>query len=369
MSRAPHLVQSSQEEVWHVLRSDTPICGKRRPTGRGPDKANRPRVQTSSDRNPASNRVGRRGLLRTSLVLAALTAGGLALRHFTKARLAALLQPSAGGTTASVELDFREVRFQSTDGLALTAWWVPKEGSSRVAVLAHGRSGNKSSTYVVETASIYARAGFNVLMLDLRSRGGSEGRFLTAGYQEVRDVRGALSWLAERGFDAGEVVLHGWSTGAVTVVRTAPGTGVAAVVEEGAYADLPLLLGSMLPGNHGRSDSLSRVALRVARLLGVDFDPWALQPRKDAAKLSEEGVPLLIIHSRDDAVIPFGHAGLLAAAHPGATFWEIEGYAHMSACSHPEYPERLLAFLNEAVGTRRSTGATESTGSVDGGCR
>jgi fermentation-respiration switch protein FrsA (DUF1100 family) len=283
-----------------------------------------------------------------------------------KAGLAALLQLSAGGTTVGVELNFREVRFRSTDGLALTAWWVPQKGSSRVAILAHGRSGNKSSTYVVETASIYARAGFNVLALDLRSRGGSEGRYLTAGYQEVRDVGGALWWLAERGFDAGEVVLHGWSTGAVTVVRAAPGTGVAAVIEEGAYADLPLLLGGMLPGNHERSDSLSRLALLVARLLGVDFDPWALQPRKDAARLSEEGAPLLIIHSRDDAVIPFGHAELLAAAHPGATFWKIEGYEHTAACSHPEYPERLLTFLDEAVGTR-NTEATENAGSIDGG--
>lgn len=54
-------------------------------------------------------------------------------------------------------------------------------------------------------------------------------------------MRGTLAWLEERGFDPGKVVLHGWSIGGVTVLRSALGTGVAAVVEDAGYADLPLL--------------------------------------------------------------------------------------------------------------------------------
>ena len=59
-------------------------------------------------------------------------------------------------------------------------------------------------------------------MLDLRGHGESEGEPTTLGYQEVRDVRDALSWLEEQGFEPVEVVLHGWSMGGATVLRAAP---------------------------------------------------------------------------------------------------------------------------------------------------
>jgi pimeloyl-ACP methyl ester carboxylesterase len=52
---------------------------------------------------------------------------------------------------------------------------------------------------------------------------------------------------------------------------------------------------------------------------------------EDVAKLSEEGVPLLIIHSTDDEVVPFEHTKMLAASYPDAKFWEIEGYGHVEA--------------------------------------
>ena len=68
----------------------------------------------------------------------------------------------------------------------------------------------------------------------------------------MRDVRGALSWpKKERGFEPGGVVLHGWSMGGATILRSAPGMGVAAVVEESGYADLPLLLRERLPQSSG----------------------------------------------------------------------------------------------------------------------
>lgn len=292
----------------------------------------------------------RHSLRRTLFILIVVAGACLGFRHVRKARFAASRKPASDGTPADVGLDPREIRFESTDGLDLEAWWIPNEGSSRVAVLAHGRKSSKSSPYVIEAASIYSGAGFNVLALDLRSRGGSEGRFLTGGYQEARDVRGALRWLGGRGFETKNVVLHGWSTGAVAVLRAAPGTGVGAVVEESAYADLPLLLGDFLPGPGGPSYLLSRMTSLVAGLLGVEFDPWALRPRVDAARLSEEGVPLFVVHSPDDGVIPFGHAGLLMAAHPGADFWEVEHCGHAAAYAHPEYPRKLLGFLNEAMG-------------------
>ncbi len=252
-------------------------------------------------------------------------------------------------TPASVGLDFRDVSLNSADGTDLSAWWIPGRASPRAAVLVHGFGGNKSNEQILRTARVYERSGYNVLMIDLRAHGRSEGDRRTLGYREVRDVRGALDWLGERGFRPGQTVIHGWSMGGATVVRAAPGTGVAAVVEEAGYADLPLLLSDALPENSGLPAFFNPGTKLMAKTF-LDFDASAVVPKQEAAKLSEEGVPLLIIHSTTDETVPFGHAGMFRDANPEAEFWRLEGYAHVEAYKHPDYRERLSGFLRRLEG-------------------
>lgn len=102
-------------------------------------------------------------------------------------------------------------------------------------------------------------------------------------------------------------------------MRSAPGTGIAAVVEESGYADLPLLLRDRLPESSGLPSFFNPGIFLMAKLF-LNFDPWAVKPEEDAARLSDEGVPLLIVHSRDDGMVPFEHAEMLAAAYPDAEF-------------------------------------------------
>src|SRR5215207_1035523 len=285
-----------------------------------------------------------RALLWASVVVAGAAAAYLIIGYVVALRLSAPAHQPVERTPAAVGLDYREVGFRSTDGLALRAWWIDHGDSSRAALLVHGFSGDKSDPHIVETARVYHRAGFDVLMLDLRANGESEGERVTLGYREVRDVRAALSWLEKRGFDPSMVVLHGWSMGGATVVRAAPGSGVAAVVEEAAYADLTPLLWERLPEASGLPAFFNPGVFLMGRVF-LDIDPWAVRPKEDARRLSEEGVPFMIIHSRDDEVIPFEHAESFAAVYPGAMFWELKGYEHVAAYTHPEYRKRLLSFL------------------------
>jgi len=272
----------------------------------------------------------------------------LVVCYVVAARLSAPVRRPVERTPADFGLGYHEVEVRSSDELRLSAWWVEGVDSSRAALLVHGWGADKSSRHVLETAAVYEEAGFDVLMIDPRGHGGSEGDRVTLGYREVRDVQGALSWLEKRGFDPERVVLHGWSMGGVAVIQAAPGAGVAAVVEESAYADLPSLLRERLPEVSELPAFFTPGIFVVGRLF-LGIDPWAVRPVEEAGQLSREGVPLMIIHSRDDEVVPFEHAGTLAKAHPGAVFWTLEGYEHVHAYEHPEYRERLLGFLDEAA--------------------
>jgi uncharacterized protein len=286
--------------------------------------------------------------LRALLVLAILVIGYLGVGLIVAAQLSAPSHHPQELTPTDVGLNHREVSIQSTDGLKLAGWWVPGNDPSRAVVLVSGIEGDKSDRHVVKTASIYAGAGYGVLMIDLRAQGRSEGERVTMGYKEIRDVQGVLSWLNERGFAPGVVVLHGFSLGGATVLRAAPGSGVAAMVEESAYADLPLILRQQLPKVSGLPSFFTPGIFLMGKLF-LGIDPWAVQPEEEAARLCEKGIPLLIIHSTDDETVSFEHARRIKTACPEATLWRIEGYEHVGAYAHPEYRQRILDFLRTEV--------------------
>jgi len=256
--------------------------------------------------------------LRALLVLAILVIGYVGVGLVVAALLSAPSHQPQELTSTDVGLNYREVSFQSTDGLELAGWWVPGNDPSRAVVLVPGIEGEKADRHVVKTASVYAEAGYAVLMTDLRAQGGSGGERVTMGYKEVRDVRGALLWLNERGFATGEVVLHGFSLGGATLLRAAPQSGVAAVVEESAYSDLPLILRQQLPKVSGLPSFFTPGIFLMSKLF-LGIDTWAVRPEEDARRLCEKGIPLLIIHSTDDETVSFEHARRIKTACPGAT--------------------------------------------------
>lgn len=287
-------------------------------------------------------------MLRSALILlGSLAAGYMGIGLLVVFRMTAARRRLPEATPTNAGLDYEEVGLTSTDGARLSGWWVPSGNSRRAAILVHGWGGDKSNEHILKTAPVYHREGYNVLVIDLKAHGESVGGRRTLGYRETRDVLGALLWLEKRGYRPEDTVLHGWSMGGTTVVRAAPGTGVAAVVEEAGYADLPRLLENAIPRIIGLPRFFVPGVLLVGRLW-PDFDPWSVQAGRQASELWKEDVPLFVIHSTKDDIIPIEHAKMFAAAHPGARVWILEGYDHVEAFTHPEYEERLRSFLQES---------------------
>jgi uncharacterized protein len=292
-------------------------------------------------------------MLRSAItLLGGLAAGYMGLCLFVVFRMTSAKPRVPEATPTHAGLGYEEVWLPSTDGVRLKGWWIPNGDSGRAAILVHGWGGDKSDEHLLKTLPVYHREGYNVLAIDLRAHGESGGGRRTLGYRETRDALGALHWLKERGFRPEDTVLHGWSMGGTTVVRAASGTGVAAVLEEAGYADLPRLLESAIP----RIAGLPRLfvpGVLLAGWLWPDFDPWSVRPDREASRLWKEGVPLFVIHSTEDDVIPVEHAKMFAAAHPEARVWILQDYDHVEAFAHPEYEERLRSFLRSVKEAER----------------
>jgi predicted alpha/beta-fold hydrolase len=103
--------------------------------------------------------------------------------------------PSQVEIPADLSFEVEEVSFLSEDGLRIVGWYVPPENGALV-ILLHGYSSNR--TAMIWHAEQLTKAGYGVLMYDERASGESEGEYRSFGWEDARDVGGALAFLSRK---------------------------------------------------------------------------------------------------------------------------------------------------------------------------
>jgi len=228
-------------------------------------------------------------------------------------------------TPASLGLAYEDVVLETDDGERLRGWWVPAGGAWGTVVFFHGNGGNMSSCLdAVETAH---RLRLNIFLFDYRGYGRSTGTPTERGLFLDADAACAHV-LHERGVSSGTVVLWGRSLGGAVAAYAASRYHVSVLVLESTFVSVPRLAEEHV-GCLGRK-----------LFLGCTFDTLGL--------LAKTRVPVLVVHSRDDEIVPFDHGRTLydAAAHP-KTFVEIQGSHNQGAVlSRAVFERELESFLN-----------------------
>lgn len=274
-----------------------------------------------------------------------------AVAGYTAHRLAIPEKPPLAGTPGDIGLAYEDVVFRSRDGLTLRGWYLaaqPSE-SNRTVILVHGQNNNRGDAYIrlIPLAGDLTRKGYNVLAFDLRAHGESEGTYRTFGDLERRDLKGAVDYLVSRGAPAEWVGAIGFSLGAATVLMTAPEEPrIRAVVADSSYADFRELLDANLDEHSGLPEFMSPLIILVAKAFIGDMD--AVKPERVIDDIAPR--PLLIVHGTVDDTVPLEHAYRLAAAHPPAELWILEGVNHVAAykTDPQQYVGRVLATFARA---------------------
>src|SRR5688572_22716553 len=153
--------------------------------------------------------LGMAGSLTVLIGAASYPLSGLLIRPRLK-RLSQLKSPRLRNLIRRTGIEFEDVTFSSFDSTRLYGWWMEAGKDAPTVVVLHGVKKNR--TDVLRAALVLRRAGLNVLVFDGRAHGNSEGRFVTYGFYERRDVETALEWLAtEKKIDKELVGLAGES--------------------------------------------------------------------------------------------------------------------------------------------------------------
>ncbi len=228
---------------------------------------------------------------------------------------------------ASREWVYEDVWVESA-GERTHGWWIPLDNAAGAVLFSHG-SGRNVSGYL-EDAALFRELNLSVLLYDYGGYGLSEGSPSEARCRA--DARAMWNHLVlERNIPPDRIIVAGSSLGGGPTADLAASVEPAAVLLESTYTSIPDVVSQSYP-----------------------FIPAKLLCRtqfRNLEKIQQIGCPIMIVHSRDDTVIPFEHGQRLfeRAAEP-KRFLEIHG-AHYGGkfSSKQGYLEGLRAFLFPGV--------------------
>ena len=226
-------------------------------------------------------------------------------------------------TPADVGLTYQDVSIETTDGVTLHGWFIAGQ-SSQVLLFFHGNAGNIS--HRLNSIWQFQSLGLSILIIDYRGYGQSAGRTTEMGM--YRDADAAWRYLIEsRGIVANDIVIFGRSLGGSVASRLASENQPLALIVESSFTSIPDIAQDLYPWLPARWLSRLNHATREY--------------------VRDVRCPILVIHSRDDEIIPFRHGEtIFASANEPRTLLTLRG-GHNDAFLIDEsvYVEGLRTFL------------------------
>ena len=295
--------------------------------------------------------LGALGSLAFAVGAASYPLSGLLIRPRLK-RLSQLKSPHLRHLMRRVRVPFDDVAIPSFDGTRLYGWWMKADRRSPTVVILHGVKKNR--TDVLRAALVLRRAGFNVLIFDGRGHGDSEGRYVTYGFYERRDVESAIDWLVkEKKINRKRVGLAGESMGAAIALQVAAhNPWIRAVWADSPFASLRRITEEFVKRATGLPGTVLNpvlwTAIQVANYRGK-FDVHSVDPGALAARIR---CPVYLVHGTADQLISAAHSESIHAALGGEKeIWFVEGARHARSVRHVkrEYSERLTRFFRERL--------------------
>jgi len=233
-----------------------------------------------------------------------------------------------------------------SDGLTLKGWFIPVQDASKKSkappiILTHGWGGN--SEKMLPHAEYLNRAGFNIILYDLRGHGDSDPVELTSLNRMLRDFDKIMEYVLSRAeVDENAIGLMGHSIGAAaSILKASQDERVKAVVSSSSFADFDYLAEQTL-----RSRGLRRfpfqffVKIFWRKLAGV-----ALETISPVYQIGKIAIPLLLIHGDQDEVISAGEFEKLSKSAKKAEKFLIKGVGHSDLYLHTEFCKKTTDFF------------------------
>lgn len=229
-------------------------------------------------------------------------------------------------TPDKLGLSYEDVILTTEDHVKIHGWYFKTEENAKTLLFTHGNAGNIGDR--LEKIQTFIRMGLNVFIFDYRGYGQSQGRPSEKGIYV--DAMAAYDFLIhEKNTSPKDIILFGASLGSVPALEIASRKDVACVILDSPFTR----------------------AIDMAKVIYPFIPNFLVRLKLDAVeRIKKVSVPILIVHSEDDAIVPFylGERLFEAASQP-KTFLKLNG-DHVSGHIHDfdRFVDGMKIFLKES---------------------
>ncbi len=231
-----------------------------------------------------------------------------------------------GFTPNIIGLEFEDIYFRSSDGVKLNGWWIPAKNPRATLLFCHGNAGNIGDR--LELIGLFNEMDLDIFIFDYRGFGKSK-RFPNEQGTYL-DALAAYNFLMQaKGVAEDKVILFGKSLGGNIAIDLATRIKAAVLISDSAFT------------------STVAVGKEIYPFLPIRL--FVTQRYDAISKIGMAKLPKLIIHSKEDEIIPFHHgAELYEAASEPKEFFVMEG-THNEAffTFRSKYKEGIKDFLDK----------------------
>lgn len=244
---------------------------------------------------------------------------------------------------------YEEVSIVSFDGLTLFGRYYHVKDGAPLDIGFHGYRSSALTDFAGGSELSFSM-GHNLLLIDERAHGRSEGRTITFGIQERWDAENWARFAVERfGADV-QIILYGVSMGAATVLMAAGldlPENVKGIIADCPYSSPGDIIRKVARDMH-MPDRLSWPFVKIGGRVYGGFDVDEM----DAARAVKQAtVPILIIHGESDSFVPCEMSDIAAENPALITRYTFPGADHGFSylVDTPRYKEIVTEFAEKAL--------------------
>ena len=195
------------------------------------------------------------------------------------------------------------ISIESFDGLKLSALYVKnKIETNKIVIFSHGYSANASS--MILYAPTYYDLGYDIISVDNRAHGKSEGNVIGMGYFDSSDMLRWINKAIDIKDDECEIVLHGVSMGASTMCSVSNKDiekNVKCIISDCAYDNAEDIYIHLLKSEY----NLPKFPIINALDIICKFRGNYFLSNVDITNsVANSKVPILFIHGSEDTFVP-----------------------------------------------------------------
>ncbi|MGP4106504.1 alpha/beta hydrolase [Virgibacillus sp. L01] len=248
------------------------------------------------------------------------------------------------------EQNFDEWTMSSYDGLKLQGYFLEaKQPTNKVVVMAHGYLGDAMDMGLYGQY-YYEKLGYNIFMADARGHGASEGEYIGFGWHDRKDYVDWINRILNKYGQDTEIVLHGVSMGAATMLMASGEElpdNVKAIVADSPYTSVE----DMFSYQMNRMYNIPAFpVLPSTSLVSKAKAGYSFTEASSLEQVKKADVPILYIHGNADSFVPTKMAfKLYENTKSEAEIMTVDGAGHGEAFAtkKEKYITKLNSFLEQ----------------------